>query len=59
MENPQFQRATFDSALVLVRHIVATCADDALARHMYRQLEREAQRIREKVAAEPVESVVK
>jgi rRNA processing protein Krr1/Pno1 len=62
MENPQFQRASFDAALVMVRHIVEVCADDQLARHIYRQLEREAQKARERIAkkaAESSESVVK
>ena len=62
MENPQFQRAQFDASLVIVRHIVEVCADDQLARHIYRQLEREAQKARERIAkkaAEPSESVIK
>lgn len=50
MENPGYHRAQFDSALVMVRHIVEVCADDQLARHIYRQLEREAAKVKTRLA---------
>lgn len=42
------QRAQFDASMVMIRHVGDTCADEKLAQHIFRQLEREAAKLRER-----------